>query len=181
MIFLSPEDWFVRGHDIAGRDNNPDNKFDRRWRPKIERGVYVWTPPPAAAEVALEQLRKARMKRHKSTHIVIVPKLFTNYWRKQFHKCCDFVVDIPAHFKFWNSQLFEPLLMGFCFPYLNSFSYSISGTPKLCWMDRELRKVCKDDTMDPGNLLSELLQLSESLPTMPKRLVRQLLHFEPRC
>jgi len=33
------------------------------------------TPPPAAADVALEQLRQARHKRQDSFHIFVCPKL----------------------------------------------------------------------------------------------------------
>ena len=181
VIFLEPEDWFVRGHDIAGSDPDPILKPNRMWNPLILSGTYIWTPHPAAADVALEELSKARMKRHNSTHIVIIPRMFTNYWRKQFHKCCDLILDIPAHFNFWNHDMFEPLLIGFCFPYLKHFPYSIRNTPKLFSLGGELSKMFKDDSMDPRNLLSKLPQLSRSLPTMPKRLVRRLLYFEQSC
>ena len=181
IIFLKPEDWFERGHDIAGKTPDTADKSNRMWNPLIRPGTYVWSPPPTAADVALEEPRKARMKRHNSTHIVLIPKLFTNYWRKQFHKCCDLILVIPPRFEFWNSEMFEPILMGFCFPYLKHFPYSIRSTPKLFSMGGELSKMLQDDPVDPGNLLSKLLLLSRSIPTMPKRLVRRLLYFEQRC
>ena len=44
--FLDPEGWYTTGHG---------------------RGTYVWTPSPAAAEVVVEQLGRARLKRPEST------------------------------------------------------------------------------------------------------------------
>jgi hypothetical protein len=50
--YLTPEGWFDEGHGY---------------------GTYVWTPAPAAAEVVVEQLGRARLKRPESMHIVVVP------------------------------------------------------------------------------------------------------------
>ena len=58
LEFLKPRDWFLRDHDIVEgeRDVNVDG-FD--W-PTYHKGTLVWSPPPAAAEAALEEVRKAR-------------------------------------------------------------------------------------------------------------------------
>ena len=39
-IFLDPNDWFQRGHDIVGGTRNSDSF----WLPHIESGTYVWSP-----------------------------------------------------------------------------------------------------------------------------------------
>ena len=44
------------------------------WRPKHKLGTYVWTPHLAAAYVCIEELRKARMKRKGSFHIINIIK-----------------------------------------------------------------------------------------------------------
>jgi hypothetical protein len=43
--FLEPEDWFDKGH---------------------KRGNCIWTAPPAAVDVVVEQLGRARLKRPES-------------------------------------------------------------------------------------------------------------------
>ena len=43
--FLSPVDWFLRGHDICGYRRNCDGRVI----PSYRDGIYVWSPPPAAA------------------------------------------------------------------------------------------------------------------------------------
>ena len=54
--FLNPSDWFEHAHDF---------------------GNYVWSPPPAAADVVVEQLGKARLKRPEALHVIVVPRLIT--------------------------------------------------------------------------------------------------------
>ena len=54
------------------RDSNNAKGF---WRPRILPGTFVWTPPPAAAAVAIEELRKARIKRQQLLNVVVIPML----------------------------------------------------------------------------------------------------------
>lgn len=58
---LEPEGWFREGHG---------------------EGTFLWSPPPAACEVVVEQLGKARHKRPHCMHLVIVPRLMTGRWRR---------------------------------------------------------------------------------------------------
>jgi hypothetical protein len=55
---LKPEGWFKQGHHLLG------GKIDSKgfWRQEIKPGMFIWNPPPAAASVAIEELRKARIK-----------------------------------------------------------------------------------------------------------------------
>jgi hypothetical protein len=57
----------MRGHSHFGGD------YDQKgfWQVKIKLGKFVWSPPPAAAEVAVEELRKSLIKRRDSTHVKI--------------------------------------------------------------------------------------------------------------
>jgi hypothetical protein len=86
LEFLSPNDWFERGHDIAGweRERPPEWSVlsSGLWYPKLESSCFLWEPPPATAKFAVEELRKARLKRQASTHIFVCPRLMTPSWRK---------------------------------------------------------------------------------------------------
>jgi hypothetical protein len=115
MEFLEPKDWFSRGHDHFGSVNN----IDGNWMTGIKAGLFVWTPPPAAADVALEELRQARLKRTCSIHLFVCPRLMEPIWRKHLHKSADLVLDIPCGTSFWSTNMFEPLILGVYFPYLS--------------------------------------------------------------
>jgi hypothetical protein len=58
-LFLSQEDWFTRGQ---------------------KHSSCIWTPPPAAADVALEQMACSIHKRPKHIHLILIPRLFTSRW-----------------------------------------------------------------------------------------------------
>jgi hypothetical protein len=94
--FLDLEGWFDEGHGY---------------------GTYIWAPAPAAAEVVVEQLGRARLKRPESMHIVVVPRVMTGRWRRHLTQGTD------LYFKMdWNgvwplSEQFEPLLIFVCLPY----------------------------------------------------------------
>jgi hypothetical protein len=53
---LQQEGWFAEGHGY---------------------GNFLWAPAPAAVEVVVKQLGKARLKRPESLHVIVVPRLMT--------------------------------------------------------------------------------------------------------
>ena len=176
LEFLEPHQWFNRGHDHAGGSRD-DNGF---WRLKLRKGSFVWSPPPAAADAALEELRKARLKRRNSTHIIVVPKLLTPLWLKQMNKACDFVITIKNTHSFWPESMCEPLILGICFPYIPCRPWQIRRTPKLLSMGRAMSGVSSKDQMDPGDLLRKLLEFTKRLPSLPASVVWSLLFFKKR-
>ena len=74
LIHLSPEGWYSQ---------------------VFEQGNYLWTPPPAASDAALEQICRNFHLHHCNFHIVCIPRLMTSRWRKQLLKVCDLYVEIP--------------------------------------------------------------------------------------
>ena len=80
MIHLSKDGWF-------------DEVFSE--------GNYLWTPPPVAAQVAVEQLCRNYHLREKSCHIVCHPVLMTFLWRKQLSKVADLIVALPFDEVVW--------------------------------------------------------------------------------
>jgi hypothetical protein len=52
----------------------------------VTSGKYIWAPAPALADAALEEFRIAQIKRQKSTHVLVCPRLMTPLWLKQLYK-----------------------------------------------------------------------------------------------
>jgi len=153
-IYLEPKDWYTRGHDLEGGGR------DRKgfWRPRVSSGTYVWHPPPAAADVSLEELCKARMKRKELFHISVIAKLFCPRWLRQLNKVadCHFLIPI-CHLLFWGPNNFEKMIIAFVFPFFPYIPWQLKGTPQVLSMDRELCKVFKKEGMDTRDILFKIL------------------------
>ena len=91
FLALTPEGWFERGHDIIGGAKNGDGV----WLPEYKSGNYLWFPPPAAANICIDELRKARHKRQTSTHIFVCPRIMAPSWRRRMHRSADVILSIP--------------------------------------------------------------------------------------
>ena len=142
--FLSPEGWFDEGHGT---------------------GNYVWTPPPAAADVVVEQLGRARHKRPESMHLVVVPRVMTGLWRRHMTRGSDFYFKIDWPDIWPLKSQFEPLLIFVCLPYR-------SANPRLEERERLLetfrRSLLVDEVREISaggrrDLLRKLLQRARSL------------------
>ena len=113
----------------------------------------------------------------KSHNIVVIPKLLTHLWLKQLNKACDVVFEISPSFDFWNTQMFEPLVIGICFPFAPHRPWQLKGTPKMFSVIREVRRICKQDKMDPRDFLCKLLRLIGKILTMSESMVWKVLHL----
>jgi hypothetical protein len=142
--FLRPEGWFTTGHG---------------------HGTFVWTPPPAAADVVVEQLGRARHKRPESMHLVVVPRVMTGYWRRHLTRGSDFyfVVDWP---EVWPlKEHFEPLLIFVCLPFCSSSPRHIARAGLLEEFQRDLlgERVREVSGTHRRNLLRKLLERARAL------------------
>lgn len=173
-LLLKPIEWFERGHDITGWKKSNDGF----WRTEIESGVYVWAPPPAAADVALEELRVARIKRQSSTHIFVVPRLMTPEWLKQLYKASDIVFSVPVGQSFWEKDMHEPLLIGIVFPFIRCKPWQLRAVPKMYATNRRLSGLWEDSDVDAGSFLRKFCEECRSLDSMSEQLVRRVLYFE---
>lgn len=96
FVHLDESGWFRQGHTM---------------------GNFIWTPAPAAAEVVVEQIGKARLKRSESMHLVLVPRLFTGYWRRWMTRHADGYFRIAWQDVWPLEEEYEPLLCFLFLPY----------------------------------------------------------------
>jgi hypothetical protein len=99
-------------------------------------GNFVWTIPPAAAEVVVEQLGFVRLKRPNSMHILIVPRLMTGRWRKHLTRGTDGYSRLEDKDVWDLSSHHEPLLIFVCLPFH-------SAKPKLQERSRLLDRISR--------------------------------------
>jgi hypothetical protein len=175
--FLVPEDWFERGRDHRCGSMNAGGFCS----PSIVTGTFIWTLPPGAAEAALEELRKARLKRQRSTHVIVCPKLLTPEWLKQLYKACNLVLSIPAGTAdYWPEEMFEPLILGFVLPFINRYPWQLQNTPKMFSMARKMRGMFAAKDLAAGNILRNFLLECKRLRAVSQDVVRRVLYFEAR-
>ena len=178
--FLKPCDWFTRAHDQKGGQYVKD-KFGRDtfWYHHFEKGTFIWTPPPAAAGTALEELPRARIKRTDSVHVFVCPRLLTMEWLRQLYKASDIVFHVPVGTSFWNDQMFEPLIVGICFPFTSHRPWQLRGTPKMFELGRQLRRLFPTEEVAAGDLLRKFLLQTRRFSSMSADVVWRMLYFEP--
>jgi hypothetical protein len=150
---LTPEGWFWDGH---------------------MPGFHLWTPPPAAALIALKQLSRARHKRpYDSTHVVIIPRiLYWEEWQSRFEKEMD-IWFVMHSGEAWPHFAHEPLLVGLSFPMRRSYPWLLRlHSEKVVGIGRALSALSKTSHFRVGNYLRELWSNPGALPEVQGCLVR---------
>jgi len=107
--FLEPYQWFDEYHGY---------------------GNYIWSPPPAATEAAIDLLNKARHKRPELLHLIVVPRLMTGRWRRALTRTCDTYVQLDWEDAWPLKIQYEPVLCFICMP-LNFSSPNLRKRRKL--------------------------------------------------
>ena len=168
---LDENDWFVKGHDIDGGYVR-HNMYYHQYR----KGTYLWNPPPAAADIACEEIRKARTKRDKSTHIFICPRLLTPYWRSHLHRSADLILEIPAGGEYWPIEMHEPLILALFFPRLQHRPWQLRQSPSIMELGDRLQRMWRLGDYSQGPILRKLWQQARTLESMQAGLVFKVLH-----
>ena len=169
--FLDYEDWFSRGHDILGGKLNGDNI----WIPRYKSGVFIWTPPPAGGLIAVEQLRRARLKREGSTHVIIIPRLMSPEWKRQLFRVSDLFIELPFDNNWDQASQHEPLILAVLFPFLSHRPWQLKRTPAFLGMAGVLRRVWKSDNISPWVVLRQLFIQQRKLGSLSESVVRKML------
>lgn len=130
---LTPTDWFKTPH---------------------QGGNCLWFPPPAAADVALEQLCEAKHIRPQGAHIFVVPALMSMCWRKKLGKIADVVFTVPVGSGLWGKKQHEPLIVGLICPFLSSRPWQVRFCSReLAALHSELSGVWPGDMSHARNSL----------------------------
>ena len=172
---LTCEEWFVEGHGIVG--GSPDKRGV--WIPKHGPAgeMMLWSPPPVIADVALEEILKARHKRTDTYHVVVIPRLFTPKWRRLFYKACDFTFLLNPGSSHWPDNMFEPVWIGILLPFTHHRPWCLRDTPLLVEMGRDLRRLLQESEASAGNLLRKLLRIPARLAPLQPSVARGVLHM----
>ena len=149
-VFLGPDDW---------PQSHPS------------RGVYVWTPPPAAAAAAVEWMAQSIHKRPSSMHVFVAPRLMTAWWRRVLSKATDVSFVVPVGTPVWGKEQHEPLILAIYLPLRKNAPYRIRGTEEAERLERELRCVWKDDFAGARVILRKFLGRSIALGALPQHLL----------
>jgi hypothetical protein len=162
----SPDDWFYQAQE-GGRYDIPSQPLD----------PWVWTLPPAAALIALEELGNARLKRHDLLRgVVLIPSLLRPEWFRRFRRCADFYFFVPAgSIPAWPASMHEPLTIGIFLPLLRFSPWDWKRVKFLVPFGISLSAMYKAGDPSAGNLLCEFWLASAWVAGMPERLVRDLL------
>lgn len=141
---------------------------------------FIWAPPPAAADVALEELAKARHKRTDTYHIITIPRLMAPKWRHLFNKVCDFSFVVSPSLPFWPESMYEPLWVGVILPFTHHRPWCFKRAPVLLEMGRHLRRLLEEGEAGTRDLLCKLMQLPGRIAPMPQHLASGVLHMPRR-
>ena len=141
----------------------------------FEQGNYLWTPPPAASDAALEQLCRNFHLHHCNFHIVCIPRLMTSRWRKQLLKVCDLYVEMPFDETVWSTSNFEPLILAIVFPFCRHYPWKLKRTKFVREAEGNLQRMWPNNLSMGGNILRDFLKSSRSLETLSGSVVREML------
>ena len=119
---LTPESWFDEALSGCLWDNSS----------QISACRWMWFPPPAAADVALEQLCESKHIQPHSCHVFASPALMSNRWRKKLGKGCDVVFTLPVGIDLWPRGEHEPIIVGLTCPLLSCSPWQVKFRRDRC-------------------------------------------------
>jgi hypothetical protein len=165
FLVASPDDWFHRAQEAGCFDPLPCN-------------TWIWTLPPAAALIALEELGDARLKRHDILRgVVLVPALLRPEWFRRFRRTVDFYFFVPAgSIPAWPASMHEPLTIGVFLPLLRFSPWDWKRVKFLVSFSLSLSAMYKEGDPSAGSVLCEFWLSCSWIARMLKGLVRDLLH-----
>jgi len=171
---LTPEQWFTLGHGLADPDPPRSTGF---WQPQeSHHRWFFWDLAPAPAPTAMKELGISRLKCPHLNHVVVCPRLFTQYWRKRLFKIADIVLELPpGALLVWPGDMHEPLLLGLILRFSSCPPWQLRQTPPILALGREVQALWHNKVGDGRRLLRKLCHLPTSLEGLCGGVVWSLL------
>jgi hypothetical protein len=161
---LQPEEWFTSGHGIGGFQPGPAGTDFPIPHPSV---WFLWTPPPAAARAALEELAISRHKRPYLNHIFMVPRLFTAQWRRLLHKTADVVFELPTGVRpVWPHAMHEPLVVALTLRFAACAPFQLRHHSSVLDLVRTLRGLWPYVSRDERVVLRKLCDAPSALESL---------------
>ena len=149
-------DWTGSDTVLLGKDQWPEEHPDR--------GTYFWSPPPSAADAALDWMGESIHKRSTSIHIMVVPRLMTFRWRKLLMKNSDLTLTIPCGSPCWPTTTLEPLILGVSLPLSTrcneNGSWRYKGSRRISDLESRVPRMWESEESSIRNSLRKLLDES---------------------
>lgn len=150
---LWPDDWFDVGHGLGKGTVNHHGVWVSS---ESSNDWFIWHPPPALGEIAMEELSESRHKRSHLSHIVLLPRLMTFSWRRRLSKICDLVFEIPPGSRsFWPHTEHEPLVIGLTLRFSSVSPWQARFDPCILDLEGQLRRVWADPVGSERALLQQ--------------------------
>jgi hypothetical protein len=170
---LTPKEWFHEGHGLSTVVPGPVGTCFPTLHPNV---WFLWTPPPAAARAALEELSVSRHKRPYLNHIFVVPYLFTSQWRCLLHKAADLVFEsCPA----WPLTMHEPLVFGLTLRFVACPPFQLRYHPSVLELGRTLQGLWPHVSWDERAALCKLCHSPTTLEALSSGVARAVLQPTP--
>jgi hypothetical protein len=164
IISLDEEDWFELGHGLTGGKRNTSGV----WMPEeLKSGWLIWAPPPAIAEVAVEELEESRHKCKHLNHVFVAPRLMTFAWRKKLKKICDLVFELPPGARLcWPVSEHEPLIIGLTLRFSSCSPWQVKRAGGILELEGILRELWKTKDYNERSVLREFCESPRRLEGM---------------
>jgi hypothetical protein len=176
---LTPAEWYWEGHGLSACSvQSPQGTYFPSLHPSE---WFLWSPPPAAAQAALEELTASRHKHPGLDHqIFIVPRLFTSQWRWLLYKTADAVFELPAGVcPAWPLPMHEPLVVGLTLHFAICPPFQLRFYPPFLDLVRSLQGLWLHVLGNEGLVLRQLYHSPATLESLQGGVARKVLHTLP--
>ena len=79
--------------------------------------------------------------------------------------------EIKPKVDMWRTNMFQPLLLAFSFPYLRYAPLEVRFAPNMIQLQRDVQRILKGDCLHAGNILREFFLVAWKFSSMSRGMV----------